>query len=148
MTVSSVRKIILGITAKNWPTTTGQLIHVENKITSDSESTSREIVVKYSYTINGQSYEGNVIHPSYTNSSFENAHSHLEAKLELGKSIEVFYDSRNPQRAMLSTGFYSSSLAMVFGGLIFFGAGIGFLGTFWFAIAGKTNFADGVTILP
>ena len=148
LTVSSVRKIVQGISAQRWPTTSGELTQVENKISRDSESSSREIIVKYSYRVNGQTYEGNVIHPSYTSSSFEEAHNQLQAKLEPGKSIEVFYDPANPKRATLSTGFYSGSMTMVFGGLIFLGAGLGFLGTFWFAITGKTNFADGITILP
>lgn len=148
LTVSSVRKIVLSITAQRWPTTTGRLTSVENKISRDSESSSREIVVTYSYTINGQTYEGNVIHPSYTNSSVEEANNQLEAKLSPGKAVEVYYNPANPKRSMLSTGFYSISLAVVFGGLIFLGAGLGFLGTFWFAITGKTNFADGIKILP
>jgi len=148
LTVSSVRKIVQGITAQHWPTTTGRLTHVESKISRDSEGSSREIEVAYSYTINGQTYDGNVIHPSYTNSSFEEAHALLEAKLASGKAVEVYYDPANPTRSMLSTGFYSISLATVFGGLIFLGAGLGFLGTFWFAMTGKTSFADGITILP
>lgn len=148
LTIASVRKIVQGISAQGWPTTTGELTHVENKISHDSESSSWEIVVKYSYTVNGQSYVGNVIHPSYTNSSVEQANHQLEAKLTPGKTVTVYYHPSNPARATLSTGFYSSSMATVFGGLIFLGAGLGFLGTFWFAITGKTNFADGITILP
>lgn len=148
LTVSSVRKIVHGISAQRWPTTTGELTQVETKISHNSESSSREIVVNYSYTVNGQRYEGKVIHPSYTNSSVEQANHLLEAKLAPGKAVTVYYHPSNPSRAMLSTGFYSCSMATVFGGLIFLGAGLGFLGTFWFAIAGKTNFADGITILP
>ena len=148
MTYSSVKKIYLGIAAQKWPTVAGQLSEVVSKDTSDSESSSREIQVRYSYAVSGQAYEGKVIHPCYGGSSFEEAHRLLEAKLATGKSVEVFYDPANPSYATLSTGFYSCSLAVVFGGLIFFGAGIGFLGTFWFAIAGKTNFADGVNLLP
>jgi hypothetical protein len=89
-----------------------------------------------------------VIHPAYGSSSFEESHAQLEAVLTAGKSVRVYYEPSAPSRSTLSVGFYSCSLASVFGGLIFIGAGVGFLGSFWFAIAGKMNFADGISFTP
>ena len=148
LTVSVVKKIMLGCQAASWPTARGVITRSESKDTSDSESSSREIKVRYSYNVDGQQLEGTVIHPVYGSSSFEQAHAGLEQALKVGKAVRVHYDPAKPQQSTLSTGFLSGSLAGVFGGLLFFGAGVGFLGTFWFAIAGKMNIVDSITFVP
>lgn len=140
-------KIAEGVKASHWPQTTGQLLTVESKDTSDAESNGREIRVRYSYSANGRSYEGSTVHPAYGNSSFESAHRGLEAVLKPPQQVRVYYDEANPNRSTLSAGFYSCSLTLLFGGFIFFGAGIGFLLTFWFALAGNQDFASGISVL-
>lgn len=143
---SAARKISLGMQARHWPNANGLILKVASKDSSDSESHSREIQVRYAYTVAGQRYEGTTVHPAYTSSSFESSHHDIEALLTSGKMVRVYYDERNPERSTLSTGFYSGSLAMVSAGFIFFGAGVGFLFTFWFMLAGNWNFARGITM--
>ena len=145
--VSAGRKILLGTQARHWPQTTGRVLNVESKDTSDSESSSREIRVRYAYSVDGRDYESSTIHPSYGSSSFEQAHRGLESLLRSAQQVRVYYDSGHPSRSTLSVGFYSSSLALFFGGFIFFGAGVGFILTFWFALAGGQDFASGITII-
>lgn len=147
MMVFTARKIMVGIQAQHWPQTRGRVISVESKDTSDSESSSREILVKYVYNVSGHDYEGRTIHPVYGGSSFEQAHSGIESLLQSAKEVRVYYDAAQPSRSTLSVGFYSSSLAMLSGGLIFFAAGVGFLLTFWFALAGDWDFARGITVI-
>ncbi|NBV24898.1 MAG: DUF3592 domain-containing protein [Proteobacteria bacterium] len=145
--VSAGRKIVLGAKARHWPQTTGQVLSVESKDTSDSESSSREIRVRYAYRVGGHDYESSTIHPTYGSSSFEQAHRGLESLLRSTQQVRVYYDGSQPSRSTLSVGFYSCSLASFFGGFIFFGAGVGFLLTFWFALAGDWDFARGITVI-
>jgi hypothetical protein len=139
--------ILLGIQAGNWPTTTGKLLSVKCKDTSDSETTSREIQVRYSYNVGGRDYEGTTIHPAYGSSGLEQAHQGLESLLAPGQNVRVYYDESEPSRSTLSVGLYSCSLAGFFGGLIFAASGLAFLLTFWFAIAGDFGFAKGITVI-
>jgi len=145
--LSAGRKIVMGIQARDWPQATGRVLKVESKDTSDSESNSREIRVRYAYTVAGRDYESTTIHPTYGSSSFEQAHRGLESLLRSAEQVRVHYDTRQPSRSTLSVGFYSCSLALFFGGFIFFAAGVGFLLTFWFALAGGQNFASGITVI-
>lgn len=145
--VHAGRKIALGTQARHWPYVTGRLLSVESKDTSSSEGQSREIQVRYAYSVDSRDYESSTIHPSYGSSSFEQAHRGLESLLQPAKEVRVYYDAAQPDRSMLSVGFYSCSLALLFGGLIFLSSGVGFLLTFWFALAGNQNFAAGITII-
>ena len=145
--VSAGRKIVLGTRARHWPQAIGQVLSVESKDTSDSESRSREIRVRYAYSVSGHDYEGKTIHPAYGSSSFETAHRGLQSLLRPAQQVRVYYDAAQPSRSTLSVGFYSCSLASFFGGFIFFGAGVGFLLTLWFALAGGQDFASGVTVI-
>lgn len=145
--ISAWRKIALGVQARQWPQTTGRLLSVQSKDSSDSESNSREILVRYAYAVDGKEYEGTTVHPSYGSSSFERAHRGLEALLKPARQVSVYYDAARPERSTLSVGFYSSTLALVSGGFLFFSAGVGFLLAFWFALAGNQDFASGITVI-
>jgi hypothetical protein len=146
--VSAGRKIVLGTQARHWPQAVGRVLSVESKDSSDSEGSSREIQVRYAYSVSGHDYEGNTIHPAYGSSSFEAAHRDLQSVLRPEQQVRVYYDAAQPARSTLSVGFYSCSLALFFGGFIFFALGVGFLGTFWFALAGGQDFASGITVIP
>lgn len=145
--VHAARKISLGMRARHWPQTTGRVVSIDSKDTSDSDSSSREILVRYAYNVGGRDYESSIIHPAYGSSSFEEAHRGIESLLRSAQQVRVYYDGAQPSRSTLSVGFYSCSLAMLSGGLIFFAAGVGFLLTFWFAIAGDWDFARGITVI-
>jgi hypothetical protein len=71
----------------------------------------------------------------------------LESALGKAQDVRVYYNAEHPEHSMLATGFYSSSLALFYGGFLFFAAGLGFLLTFWFALKGDWDFARGVTVI-
>ena len=142
----SLRLILQGCRANYWPHTVGKIVDAESHDTSYSEGNSREIKVKYAYTVAGQEYEGTRIHACYGSSSMEQAHVPLERLLQKGTLVRVYHDPVHPDQSSLATGFFSGSLALFFGGVIFAAAGFGFLFTFWFAIAGDWNFASGIRV--
>jgi hypothetical protein len=143
----SGRRIIEGWRATHWPHTTGTLVSVQSRDTSDSDSTSREILVRYSYTVENRDHEGTTIHPTYGSSSFEEAHQGLERLLRPGRRVRVYYRVDAPERSTLAVGFYSGSLALFCGGTLFAVAGLGFLLTCCFALAGNWNYAAGVIVV-
>lgn len=147
LTIFAARKITQGIAAARWPHVEGVIQSVVSKDTSDSESSSREIQVIYTYQVAGRNFDGSVIHPAYSSSSFEEAHQGLEKALHADQKVRVYYAEGDPARSTLSVGFYSCSLALLFGGLAFLGGGICFLCISCFAIAGDAGFARGITLL-
>lgn len=147
MMIAKGRKILEGCQAANWPFTTGRVLNAQSKDTSDSESKSREIVVRYAYTVNGRVYEGATIHPTYGSSSFEEEHRGLEEILIPGKKVRVYYREGAPERSTLAVGFYSDSLAALCMAALFAAFGLGFWLVFWFAFAWKENYASGLTVI-
>ncbi len=163
------RKIVLGIQARHWPQATGRVVSLESKDASDADTRSREILVRYVYSVEGREYEGRTIHPAYEGSSFEQAHRGLESLLRPPQQVRVYHDGSQPGRSMLSVGFYSGSLGLFFFGFTFLCGGMGFLliavgarslsGDFFlgvflgflllfgFLMAGDWNFARGITVL-
>jgi hypothetical protein len=118
LTVYGVRRIAEGCRAAHWPYTTGTVLGVESKA---GDEATREVVVRYSYTVGGETYEGTRVHPAYTGgrSDDEKAHEGLEAVLAAGKKVRVYYRGDRPATSTLAVGFFSCSLALVFGGFIF-----------------------------
>jgi hypothetical protein len=147
MMFSTGYKILLGIQARHWPQATGRILSVQSKNTSDSETSSREIQVRYTYSVGGRQYESGTIHPAYGDSSFEDAHRGLDSLLRSAQQVRVYYDASQPSRSTLSVGFYSSSLASFFVGFLFLVAGVAFLLTCVFAIAGNQDFAGGIAVI-
>ncbi len=144
---SAGSKIMLAARARHWPQTTARIVSVASKDSSDADSDSREILVRYVYNVEGREYDGSTIHPMYGSSGFEQAHRGVESLLRSAQQVRVYYDGSQPGRSTLSTGFYSCILTLFFAGFLFFSAGVGFLMTFWFALAGDWDFARGITVV-
>ena len=142
----SVRSIIQGCHAAEWPSTIGQIVRAKSTNIVDSEK-SRIIEVRYSCRIKETSFEGSTIHPCYDKFNVEEAHILLEQCLREGVKVKVYFNPIQPDQSSLSTGFYSGSLSPVFGGLLCTLTGLCFLGAFWFTIAGNWDFASGITLL-
>jgi hypothetical protein len=157
--------LLEGWRAVRWPHTTGTVLSVGQQKVDEGL---REVLVRYSYTVGDETFEGTRIHPAYFASSFESAHEGLEVALLPGSRVRVYYRAGRPAKSVLSVGFISGPLAVAFGGLAFVPVGVGFLldaifsragalvgaagfMTCWlltvgFAIRGNWNFAGGITV--
>jgi hypothetical protein len=103
--------------AKHWPTTNGEITHLEVKETRDSKTTDFEAVVKYRYRVAGTAYEGNRIAFGYASSSLRSAHQEIADRLTGVKTVLVRYDPKNVSRSVLTYGLNRSTILMlVFGG--------------------------------
>ena len=104
----SIRSAWRSNRAVNWPTTPGtitQLLVVDN---SDSEGSSFEVKVQYTYTVDRVAYEGNRLAFGYGSSSGREAHDEIHDKLKAAKSVEVRYDPADPAESCLSFGVHRS----------------------------------------
>jgi hypothetical protein len=170
--VVSARAIWLGCRASSWPHTTATMLDAELKMTESSgedSSTTWEVLVRYEYWVEGSRYEGKRIHPAYLGSSSLRPHAKLHDLLQPPRRVRVYYRAERPEESTLSVGFYSQTLAVFFVGLVFtaFGGGIllnaysalnpgfivsvlvlGALSAFYFVVAGRDQFAKGLTLVP
>lgn len=67
--------------------------------------------------------------------------------LDKAQVVKAWYNPRNPAESYLLAKSFSAHLASFFGGLIFLSAGLFFLLTFHFAIAGNSDYAAALEVL-
>lgn len=92
--------------AGNWPTTPGTLTRVHMEESSDSESTSYQVRVQYTYAVDNKTYEGDQLAFGYGSSSGEAAHREIYDKLKRAKQVMVRYDPEHPAVSCLSYGMH------------------------------------------
>ncbi len=130
-----------------WPTIDADVISCDFDSSTDSEGgTTYEVKVEYKYRVNGKDYVGSKLHPAYSASSFE-GHRPLYDRLKKAEVVRASYDPADPSDAYLITGSYSSHWTGFFAGMIFASAGLFFLLTFHFAIAGNSDYAAGLNVV-
>lgn len=90
----------------NWPITQGNLTNVVLKENPDSDGTTYEVQVEYTYTVDGQVYHGSRLAFGYGSSSNHQAEAEIYEKLKAAKSVDVRYDPVNPASSALSYGIH------------------------------------------
>lgn len=130
----------------SWPQVDAKLTDINLKVRHDSDGDLQEVVVKYEYFVDGNRYTSNKIHPTYSGSNMS-GHRELYERLKNCSIVRARYNKENPREAYLVTGRYSQAFALLFGGLLFFFAGLMFLLIFHFAAEGSSNFVDGLEIV-
>jgi hypothetical protein len=140
-----LRGILKGRSIRDWPSASGTVLDAEFVTHSHPESPSYEVKVEYVYEVLGTQYRNTRIHPTYSSGSYAD-HRALCDKLKQAQSVRVYYNPHAPAESYIVKGSYSSNLAGFFGGVLFFFGGLLFLLIFWFGIAGKANFQDGLEI--
>lgn len=91
-----------GRKARDWPTTSGQVLSSDVAQVSMGKDTMLTPAVAYSYVVNGQSYQGDAIRvgqpPLFNTPSKAQA---LAAKYPAGSAVTVHYDPASPGAAVL-----------------------------------------------
>jgi hypothetical protein len=142
----AIRGIMKAKAIDEWPTVNVHLTKCEFKTHSDSDGDSYEVIVQYDYTVVGKEYSSNKIHPSYSASSFD-GHRPLYEKLKKCSVVRARYNELAPEESYIVTGRFTSALSILFGGILFFSAGLFFLLIFHFAIVGNSNYAGGLDVV-
>ena len=126
--------IFRAIQSKRWPVTPGEII--ESTIKKQSEIDGRpEVykrytyrpVVRYRYSVAGESLEGNQVRSGVVSSSSEADAQRIIAQYSLRKKVSVFHHPGRPQLAVLEPGHYLGSLVAT----VISGAALGLLVFLW-----------------
>ena len=108
------------LAAQSWPTTQCQIISSTVEVRADSESTSYSPVIKYRYTVDGRTLEGDRI--SFTQSNTSNKRSWARSvcrKFPLGSTPICSYEPHEPGRSVLDLEFFTFDLAWLFAAVVF-----------------------------
>ena len=103
--ISSAQK---SIQAAQWPSTMGTLSNVSLREKSDSDGSTYEVRVEYSYSVMGQTYTSSRLAFGYTASSGKKQHQEVLQKLQNASIINVRYNPKNPATSVLSFGIHRS----------------------------------------
>ena len=126
---SGISNLIMGNKAKSWPTTEGTI--KSSKCVYYyvmSESSTYLTHVNYSYSVAGQSYEGDRIAFGYSGSWWHGPNQKIADRLSSARTVLVRYDPNRPSVAVLSCGLNASTAMTLFGGswLLLMSAVVGF----------------------
>ena len=143
---STMLGILKAHAVSNWPTENASLLDCEFKSDHNSDSESYKVLVRYEYNVHGRKYENDKVHPAYSRSSF-GGHRRLFKRLKKATVVKIHYNDADPSESYLLAGHFSAHLAALFGSMIFFSAGVFFLLTFHFAIAGNSDYASALEVV-
>ena len=112
--------------AAHWPTTPGVITASDFKANSDSDGTTYNTKVEYTYNPDGYERTGETIAFGYTGSSGRQFHHEIYEALPVGAQVAVRYDPSNPERTALTHGVNKSIIfVLIFGAVwTFFTVGL------------------------
>jgi hypothetical protein len=106
--ITGLKGVEKALASQNWPSVQGQVLSssVGTHDSHDSDSsTTYSADVRYTYGVNGNTYQGTHLGSGDFSSSNYNQMSAWAAKYPAGKQVSVYYDPANPATAVLETGF-------------------------------------------
>jgi hypothetical protein len=114
-----------------WPTAPATITSLEVREDSDSDGSTYEVKVRYTYTVDGVAYDGSRLAFGYGSSSGRESHDEIFQRLKQAKTVAARYDPAAPRVSCLSFGLHRSiqiTLAFAVTWLLFV---IGFTLVFW-----------------
>jgi hypothetical protein len=109
--------------SRDWPYTTGEITisHVERRkvVRRGGRHGTQHLIryipiVKYSYTVNGDTYHGERIGYGINQSPFQSAPKRWVKRFPEMSTVQVHYDPANPKEAVLVTGTISDFAGLIF----------------------------------
>lgn len=127
-----VRAVWFSVRSRSWPTTTGK---VKRSSVEEVGKQYRESF-QYEYTVDGSNYVSNVISfldlfllVFMNGTRSRRTAKHIVDRYPTGSEVTVYYDKKNPKRAVLETNVWNINVVIIALALIIMG-GVFFLG-FW-----------------
>jgi hypothetical protein len=117
--------------AAAWPTAPATITSLEVRENADSDGSTYEVQVQYTYTVDGVAYDGSRLAFGYARSSGREAHDEIFRRLKEARAVSARYDPADPSVSCLSFGLHRSiqlTLAFAVTWLLFV---IGFTLLFW-----------------
>jgi len=111
-----------GMASASWPVAPGRVIesYVSEDRDSDGDRT-YEPVVRYEYTVNGLTYDGDRVHFGEFSSSDSGRSERIVARYPPGAPVEVHYRPDAPETSVLEPGFNAGILLPLIIGVVFIG---------------------------
>ncbi len=133
--------------AADWPKAEATITECEFKILRNPDKTNYEVLVEYEYTVFGNKYKNDKIHPNYAFSSLRASHRQLYERLKQSTVVVTRYNPSDPSDSYLATDFLSSHLGEFFCGLLMVTSGILGLVFFHFYMAGPTDSTSALEVV-
>jgi hypothetical protein len=117
--------------AAAWPIAPATITNLEVHEDSDSDGTSYEVKVQYTYIVGGVAYQGSRLAFGYGGNSGRKTHEEIYQKLREAKTVAARYNPSDPSVSCLSFGLHRSillTLAFAITWLLFV---IGFTLLYW-----------------
>lgn len=140
-TLVSVRK---SRATTRWPAAEARLLD-SGLEDGDRYEDQKVVYLRYSYTVDGNSYTGSGIRPHHSVDQAEA--EELLARLKRCRAFLVRYNPSDPEEAYVLPGTFRDEWAAFYGGLLFAVAAFLFMLVFHFLTAGTADYASAVTIL-
>jgi hypothetical protein len=113
---------VLSLKSRGWPVTSGVITESYRRTeTKNYQKRTRGAEIRYRYTVDGQTYKGDVI--SYGDMFFASDTARLQ-RYPQGAQVEVHYDPQDPTLAVLEAGAGPSPGLFILGGLAAIGFGV------------------------
>ena len=123
--VNGVNNLQLAQASTSWPVAEGKIVHSTIKTSRDSDSTTHQPIVRFTYQANGQKFRGNQVFFGDVGISSSNINysRKITQKYPRGKTVNVFYHPSEPQLSVLEVGLTKKSFIGVTFGALFFVVG-------------------------
>ncbi|WP_417390617.1 DUF3592 domain-containing protein [Gimesia sp.] len=111
----------------SWPVTTGEVLEskVKSHRSSNSSSSTYAAHVVYRYQIEGKNYESQTVwFGSDVSTSDRSLAQNTVKKYPVRQSVNVYYDPRHPEAAVLEPGVFKTTWFYYLFGWVFLGVGI------------------------
>jgi hypothetical protein len=108
-----VHSFYRGRQALSWPTVEGRLLECRLHENPDSDGTTWEVKVRYSYSVAGGEFEGKRVAFGYSGSSTHEEHQGIYEKLKSASRVMVRYQPSNPGSSVLAAGFNRSTFLIL-----------------------------------
>lgn len=132
--------------AAAWPTAPATITRLEVGENSDSDGSTYEVKVQYTYTVDGVAYEGSRLAFGYAASSGREAHEEIHRKLQGAASVAVRYDPADPSVSCLSFGLHRSIQFMLVFSITWLAFVFGFTMLWWLFSRSDTVLLDNLLV--
>lgn len=106
----TVSSMVLQMQMESWPSVQGTITRSEVDAVRSNKTTTYGLKVAYTYSVDGQQYEGSKARPSMWRTGDRGFAEELVARYPLGATIPVYYRPGQPSEAVLETGMDGSQL--------------------------------------
>jgi hypothetical protein len=132
--------------AAAWPTAPATITMREVRESSDSDGSTYEVKVQYTYTVAGVAYEGSRLAFGYGGSGERDSHDEIYQRLKEAKTVFARYNPGDPSESCLSFGLHRSIQVKLAFAVTWLLLASGFTLLFWLSSRRDTLLLDNLSL--